>query len=214
MNDALEEAASVARPSRREEASQATRSRLLSAAVASLIENGVARTTTLEVQRRAGSSRGALLHHFPSHAELLAATVAELVQRNEQGAGQTRARLKDVADPVERAIQTLAATVSQPSYMAELELWAVARTDEELRATLIAAERGARKDIDRVLAEVFSAVRDRPGYSAVVALSYEFVRGLALSGVLRRGSARRNQLIGQWVWAARILLDQQPTTPA
>lgn len=204
---------SVAREGRREEGRQATRARLLDAAVASLIEVGVGRTTTLEVQRRAASSRGALLHHFPSHAELLAATVGELVRRNEQGLGLTRARLNDVADPVERAVQTLAAIVSQPSFMAELELWAVARTDEELRATLIAAERGARRDLERVLAEVFFAVRDRPGYAAVVALSYEFVRGLALSGILRRSSARRNQLIGQWVWAARILLERHPTVP-
>src|SRR5215471_3557154 len=48
-----------------------TRRALLDAAVESLIDVGFARTTTLEVQRRADVSRGALLHHFPSKAELL-----------------------------------------------------------------------------------------------------------------------------------------------
>ena len=62
----------------------ATRQKLLDAAVECLIELGVAGTTTLAVQRRVGASRGALLHHFPTHAELLAASVAELVRRNEQ----------------------------------------------------------------------------------------------------------------------------------
>ena len=47
-----------------------TRRALLDAAVESLIQVGFARTTTLEVQRRADVSRGALLHHFPSKAEL------------------------------------------------------------------------------------------------------------------------------------------------
>ena len=51
--------------------------------MSSLIEQGTARTTTLEVQRRAGVSRGALLHHFPTVAQLLSATVGELVRRNE-----------------------------------------------------------------------------------------------------------------------------------
>src|SRR5580698_6045910 len=55
-----------------------TRRALLDAAVESLIEVGFARTTTLEVQRRAEVSRGALLHHFPSKAELLVAAVIEL----------------------------------------------------------------------------------------------------------------------------------------
>src|SRR3984885_8402275 len=61
---------------RREE----TRRALLDAAVQSVIEVGFARTTTLEVQRRANVSRGALLHHFPSKAELLVAAVDHLAE--------------------------------------------------------------------------------------------------------------------------------------
>src|SRR5688572_1329248 len=57
-----------------------TRRALLDAAIESLIEVGFARTTTLEVQRRADVSRGALLHHFPSKAELLVATIAHLAE--------------------------------------------------------------------------------------------------------------------------------------
>src|SRR5215831_4759381 len=57
-----------------------TRRALLDAAVQSLIEVGFARTTTLEVQRRAEVSRGALLHHFPSKAELLVAAVDHLAE--------------------------------------------------------------------------------------------------------------------------------------
>lgn len=120
-----------------------------------------------------------------------------------------RARLTGQSDPVERAIQTLAATVSQPSCMAELELWAVARTDPDLRAALVAAERPARKENERVVAEVFAQVSDRPGYAPVMAISLEFLRGLAISGVLRRSPARRQQLISQWTWAARLLLEQE-----
>src|SRR5215831_6079633 len=57
-----------------------TRRALLDAAVDSLIDVGFARTTTLEVQRRAQVSRGALLHHFPSKAELLVAVVDHLAE--------------------------------------------------------------------------------------------------------------------------------------
>src|SRR3954471_19580098 len=57
-----------------------TRKALLDATVESLIEVGFARTTTLEVQRRAEVSRGALLHHFPSKAELLVAAVDHLAE--------------------------------------------------------------------------------------------------------------------------------------
>jgi AcrR family transcriptional regulator len=187
---------------------EATRERLLNAAVTLLIDAGVARTTTLEVQRRAGVSRGTLLHHFPTHAELLSATVEELVRRNERAVRHTRARLKTVTDPVARAIQTLAYSMAQPSFMAELELWAVARTDTQLREALLTMERDALKEGERVIAELFAPVRECPGYAPVVALSIELLRGLALSSVLRGHPAQRQQRIAQWVWAAQILLDQ------
>src|SRR5215212_4750967 len=71
----------VARAPRTQQQRRAeTRRALLDAAIESLIEVGFARTTTLEVQRRADVSRGALLHHFPSKAELLVAVVDHLAE--------------------------------------------------------------------------------------------------------------------------------------
>lgn len=195
-------------------AAGSTRARLLDAAVDSLIELGVARTSTLEVQRRTGLSRGALLHHFPSYADLLAATVSKLVSRNERGARRMRNKFSMHSDPLDRAVRTLAAIVNQPSYLAELELWAVARTNTALRVVLRVEERRARIDSERVTAEVFYPFRDQPGYATVMALSLELLRGLALSGVLRTSTARREQLIKQWVTCAKILLDVPPPLPS
>ncbi|MFI9170028.1 TetR family transcriptional regulator [Streptomyces lincolnensis] len=53
---------------------------------------------TLEVQRRAGVSRGALLHHFPTLEELLGAAVARLVERNEEAVRKELAAVEQ--DPV------------------------------------------------------------------------------------------------------------------
>jgi AcrR family transcriptional regulator len=169
-----------------------------------LVEQGCARTTTLQVQQRAEVSRGALLHHFPTHAALLSATVEELVWRNEQAVQESLAKLQGTADATERAIRVLAIATMRPAYMAELELWAVARTDPELRSALLLAERKARKDSDRVMRSLFAEASDHP----VVALTTEFMRGLALSSVLR-GPVRRQKLLAQWVKAARTLLNEQ-----
>jgi AcrR family transcriptional regulator len=200
------------RPSVRASQHEATHRRILDAAVASLVEEGSGATTTVAVQQRAGVSRGALLHHFPTHAELLAATVDELVRRNESAARDALATHTDIADPIERATRILADAFAQPAYLAELELWAVARTDAQLRTGLRAAESRARRDLERVVGDLFGPLRERPGYATVVALTTEFVRGLALAGVLRNNRARRNRLLDEWIWAIRILLDQKPTS--
>jgi len=203
------------KPARPVRASQleATRRRILDAAVASLIKQGTAATTTVAVQQRAGVSRGALLHHFPTHAELLAATIDELVRRNETAVHNALAGLLENLDPVDRATRVLADAFSQPAYLTELELWAMARTDAQLRAALRAAERRARRDFDRVVNDLFAPLRDRPGCATVVMLSSEFVRGFALASVLRSDPARRARLLESWIWAIRILLDH-PSSPA
>lgn len=186
------------------------RERILDAAVTIVIEQGTARATTLEVQRRAGVSRGALLHHFPTHASLLSATVEGLVRRNEEAVLASLAKLEGTRDVVERAIRVLAIASVQPSYLAELELWAVSRTDPELRATLAEAERRARKDSERVMKSLFDASDSSPMQASVMAMTIEFLRGLALSGVLRGSPVRRQQLIGHWIQATKLLLETTP----
>lgn len=183
------------------------RDRILEAAVQSLVGQGAARTTTLEVQRKAEVSRGALLHHFPTHADLLSATVMDLVRRNEKSVFEMLEKLQNAPDAVERAIRALALMMAQPAFMAELELWALARTDEGLREALLKVERDARKESERVLRTLFASVADRPGHDAVIAMTTEFLRGFVLSGVLRKNPVRRQQMISNWVRATQILLD-------
>lgn len=189
---------------------EATHRRILDAAVASLVEQGTAATTTVAVQSRAGVSRGALLHHFPTHAELLAATVDELVRRNENAARDALASHTDVVDPIDRAIRALADAFAQPAYLAELELWAVARTDQPLRASLRTAESRARRDLERVVGDLFGPLRQHPAYATVAALTIEFVRGLALAGVLRSNRAHRSRLLDEWIRVIRLQFEQAP----
>ena len=54
------------------------RPRLLEATVDCLVEHGWSGTTTTLVSRRAGVSRGAQLHHFPTKNDLVVAAVEHL----------------------------------------------------------------------------------------------------------------------------------------
>lgn len=194
----------------REQQKHATRARILNSAMTCLMDLGVARTTTLEVQRRAAVSRGALLHHFPTHAELLCAVVDAIVVRNEEAVLKHLRRKARRSDPVEHAIHTLVDSMREPSFLAELELWVVARTDTELREALVAAERKALRDRMRVLDEIFAPLSAFPAYELVVSTSAEFVRGLAVSGILRSNPQSVKALTQQWIWAVRQLLPLKP----
>ncbi|MGY3477142.1 TetR/AcrR family transcriptional regulator [Bradyrhizobium ottawaense] len=197
----------AAKSVRASEGSETMRSRVLDAAVECLIEHGVAGTTTLAVQHRAEVSRGALLHYFPNHASLLAATVAELVRRNERAVSQSRAASGASSDSLQSAIEALAFAAHQPAYLAELELWAVARTDAALKQALIAAERGARRDLERVYLQLFGKWTESEAYDEFVALTLHFIRGLAISDNLRSSARKRERLIAAWAEAMRTVLE-------
>ena len=194
-------------PMTRAQKHAATHEKLLEVAVQVLIDEGVSRTTTMEVQKRAEVSRGALLHHFPTHARLLSATVARLVQMNEAAVWEEANALSDMPDPVERTIRTLANAFAHPSFAAELELWAVARTDDALRESLRIEERRARDSRDRVVEQLFSPLATHPKVSLVAELSTEFIRGLTLSTILRKDQAKREKLIRHWIGVAQRMLE-------
>jgi len=117
----------------------ATRKRLLDATVESLIECGYHGATTLEIERRAGASRGARIHHFPTKASLLAAAVDHLYDRvsssYEVAFGVAGPGTSD-AQRVRVGMRLLWELFRGREYCAVVELTVASRTDEELRACL------------------------------------------------------------------------------
>ena len=95
-----------------EERSRVMRARLLEATVELLVERGFSGTSTTLVSERAGVSRGAQLHHFPTKNDLVVAAVEHLTQvRGAELAAaaaavptprSTRAVLDLLGDPVRR----------------------------------------------------------------------------------------------------------------
>src|SRR5262249_49169461 len=61
--------------------SRATQQRLLEATVECLVEHGWSGATTTVIAERAGVSRGAQLHHYPTRAALVLAAVGHLADR-------------------------------------------------------------------------------------------------------------------------------------
>jgi AcrR family transcriptional regulator len=115
-----------------------TRSKLLDAAVESLVELGYARTSTIEVARRAGVSRGAMLHHFPSKQSLLVAACDHSIERHADEVRAVVGAVPEDGDRVGVVIDLLWGIMRGPTFAAPFELTAAARTDPELRPVVAA----------------------------------------------------------------------------
>ena len=179
-----------------------TRRALLDAAVESLIEVGFARTTTLEVQRRADVSRGALLHHFPSKAELLVAAVDHLAEMRARELKQLAGALpeeKNAKARTDAVLGLLWQCFSGTMFQVSMELRTAARTDPELRPVLAIAERSLR---DRIFAQARTLfgkdVAEHPGIERALDLTLQLMIGAAMSAVLHKEERRLDDLIDDW----------------
>jgi AcrR family transcriptional regulator len=103
------------------------RRRLLDATIRSLVEQGYARTTTVEICRRAGVTRGALLHHFTDLPDVLAAAMSDAYDRFfvPQEEDAQFERLRDWID-------FAWSKVRRPEFKAVIEVWLAARNDPGL----------------------------------------------------------------------------------
>jgi AcrR family transcriptional regulator len=198
----------------RDDQRAATYRRIVDVAVESLVESGFAATTTVEVQRRAGISRGALLHHFPMREQLFTAAVNRLVQVNLEAMWAELAAAPADADPVTRGVWVMRRASRRPSFGAELELWGAARTDERLRTALRAAERGALAELHAVIDAIFGLeIAARPHYPIVVDLTVQLMRGLAISASLQERVREDEPLIDHWADIVRGLLATDAVRP-
>jgi AcrR family transcriptional regulator len=149
--------AAVARRTQAERTA-ATTTKILDAAAECLIELGWSGTSTPEVCRRAGVSRGALLHHYPTKQELIAASVLHVMARRTEEFRATLATLPLDASYVTRletAIDVLWGIYQGDSAGAWLEFHVAARTDDALRPVLAQTAALMQQEIERVWAELF-----------------------------------------------------------
>jgi AcrR family transcriptional regulator len=179
--------------------SLATQQRLLEATIDCLVEYGWSGATTTVIAERAGVSRGAQLHHYPTRAALVMAAVEHLAERR---AAEIRAEaaLLDV-DPrrrIDRVVDMLAAAFTGPLFVAALELWVAGRTDPELRSALLALEARVGREMHRLAVELLAADETRPGVREAVQATLDLLRGLGVANLLSDDSRRRRALLRTW----------------
>ena len=186
----------------------------MAATIDCLVERGWAGTTTTEVAERAGVSRGAQLHHFPTRVALVTSAVRHLAEQWLAEFRSLEATLSGAEDRVAAVTDLLWRTFSGPLFTAAVELWVAARTDRALFATLAATERQTGLAIRDVFREVFGPRASGPDFRALSRLSIHVMRGMALESLLGADDRRRAEALELWKRLSREVLDAGPRRPA
>jgi len=189
-----------------QERSRTTRRRLIEAALDCFGERGWSGVTVAVIAERAGVSRGAAQHHFPTREDLVAAAVellgeVQIAEMRAQAAG-----LPSGSSRFEHVVEMVLNLYTGPMFRAALQLWSVASTDEALRAVLVPLEARVGREAHRMTVELLGVNESRPGVRELVQATLDLARGLGLANLLTDDARRRHQIVREWARALEAQL--------
>ena len=194
MNDA--KVAPVRVP--QEERSRAMRQRLLEATVECLVEVGWSGTSTTLVSQRAGVSRGAQLHHFPTKNDLVVAAVEHLSEVRGQELRAAAGELPGGKRRTRAVLEMFGDHFTSPVFAAALELWVAARTDEALHRAVVPLEQRVGREAHSIAVDALGVDETNPRARALVQATLDLVRGLGLANTITDDTSRRRSILDAW----------------
>lgn len=194
--------------------SAATRNLIVEAAIKCFVELGYAQTTTTAIAEKAGLSRGAMLHHFPSKVDIVRAAVEYLHGKRLKAfrkAIQRSGSAPVQGDRVRQSVEAYWAHVRHPMFVAFFELSVAARTDKELAAILLPAQEAFEREWYKTAREVFPEWEGRDdAFDVALDLSRYVMEGMAVSFLTHKETERDKKLLRYLEEKLRELLVKPP----
>jgi AcrR family transcriptional regulator len=158
---------------------------LLDATIECLIERGWAGTSTTEVVRRAGVSRGAQVHHFPTKDDLVLAAVEHLLERRIAEFRATFTDLPSGERSPATAMRLLYERCFRTTFEAWLELALAARTDSVLHEQFVQLEARFFETALATFRALFPDAAIDEGFARVaLRLAFSVLDGLAIGRLI------------------------------
>jgi AcrR family transcriptional regulator len=164
--------------------------------VACLAEHGWAGSTVSVVAERAGVSRGAAQHHFPTREDLFTAAVEYVAE--ERSTALRALFPHGAADDRRTVVAALVDLYTGPLFRAALHLWVAASNEDQLRPRVTELEARVGRETHRIAVDLLGADESRPGVRETVQGLLDMARGLGLANLLTDDAARRERVVAQW----------------
>ena len=189
-----------------------TRHKLCQAALELLTEVGYERLTTAQIAARAGVSKGAQAHHYPTKDDMLVAAYQHLLGQWEDrrlNFAHSHGRNADMTDLMRYLWKDV---FGRPDFLASIEMMLAARHHPKLQERLrdvLSTWTAARDDIFRQLVPL----DDPSELAAFLQINFCFLRGLALYNGLSADPALHDRVLALWIDLAQSFI-KRPRPPS
>lgn len=176
-----------------------TRERLVQATLAEILEVGYHAATTQDIARRAGVSRGALLHHFPMRADIVLAAMDALLDDGTRQIKSVATDLRDGKLALPDFVEFLWSLFSGRFFYLSLEMITEARHDAGLRERMIPVVKRFHTALDEIWLAFCDPERRPPRQAQIVLnLTVCLMRGMGVQTVLRPDPGYYRDLVDSW----------------
>ncbi|HRH85657.1 MAG TPA: TetR/AcrR family transcriptional regulator [Rubrivivax sp.] len=181
------------------ERSERMRRRVLDAAFEVLRERGCAGFTTAEVARRAGVSRGAQVHHFPSKHELVTAAMEHVFSIALADGLALAAAAQRSGQPLQTLLRDAQAFYFSDSFYVGLDMLLSGAKDPALAEAGVRVVRDYRRPVERAWLEVMRSLGLPPDLSEdLLLLTVSLVRGLGIRNLWASEPEHVARLLDLW----------------
>lgn len=182
------------------ERSEAMRARLLDATIDVIASDGWAKASTAKICQKAGVSRGAQTHHFPTRNDLMLAAVSENSKRYKRRIEEGEPALAESNGMFRNYLELLWDACFEEEFVQSwMEVMVAARTDAELVASVRKLDATAMKFMREATHAFAGEEHSTEHASDMVELSIILFRGMIIQNGVHRDLDHLRRLRGKWL---------------
>lgn len=176
-----------------------TSTRLMEATIDLLYENGITRATTPEIARKAGVSRGALTHHFPTRDSIITSSIARMLSLVNEDLARFGKDFAVRGGSSDEIVDYLWEVMSNRLFYVTLEYLPEARHNEDFKQQLVPVVRDFHAGLDLIWTELAERADVSPDLARnMMNGTMCFIRGMIAQTVLRDDPAYYEGLLTFW----------------
>lgn len=182
------------------ERSGATRARLLGATIDIIAANGWTSASTAKICKKAGVSRGAQTHHYPTRNDLMLAAVSENSRRYKDLIEAETPGLIEQGDSLRTYLELLWEACFEEEFVRSwMEVMVAARTDADLIDAVQKLDASAMKFMREVTQSFTKEEYSTEQAADMIELSVMLLRGMIIQDGIHRNRDHLRHLFGKWL---------------
>jgi AcrR family transcriptional regulator len=175
------------------------RERILVATLDQIYECGILAASTPEIVKRAGVSRGAMLHHFPTKEMLIGAAVEKLLTDEIADLRNVAAAYAEHEKSIDDFVDYLWERFSGRLFMITMDFLSSARTDDKLREAVVPISLNFHQSLNEIWSQFFKYQQKSPAQvQTLLNTTLCLMRGMGVQTVIKEDPAYYDELRNNW----------------